>query len=202
MCGRFSNRWTSDEWMVHMPDVDWAHSVHWDRPRLNVAPGEAVWVREPSNTVQSMRWGWTPSWLKGRPLINARVETLTDRPAFRPFLHQRGLVLADAFYEWKKTPNRRSEPHRIALESGEPLLLAALWARQPSGETAVVILTEEADAAMAPIHSRQPVAVPLAAVPRWLDPGFQPWEMWPAGVSRMESWRIEPIAPESLRPGE
>jgi putative SOS response-associated peptidase YedK len=120
------------------------------------------------------KWGLIPSWAKdakiGSSCINARSETIDTKPAFRrAFKKRRCLVLADGFYEWRKTDK---QPHNITLTSG-PLFLAGLWETWTSPEGPVescTICTTEANEFMQALHDRMPVILPRALVDHWLDP--------------------------------
>ena len=124
-----------------------------------------------------MRWGLVPHWAKdlsgGTRMINARAETVAERPAFRDALRRRRcLVLADGFYEWRKGPSGRS-PMRIVMRSGEPFAFAGLWAvwRDPDGNRipSCTIITTAANDLLAPIHDRMPVVLPPDLEGLWLD---------------------------------
>ncbi|MBX5466434.1 MAG: SOS response-associated peptidase [Firmicutes bacterium] len=170
MCGRFSSRWPREAWNAVLGPGQWldeGHSVSCG----DVFPGQWTWVVVRPGEVQAMRWGWRVDWTS-RLLINARRETVAARPTFRAALHQRGAVLADAFYEWQASPRGEKQPWRIALCEGEPLLLAALWRQEADGTRAVIVLTEPAAPELAWLHDRQPVAVPGAELAQWLT---GPW---------------------------
>ena len=128
-----------------------------------------------------MRWGRNPSWAKSASasnwMINARAETVAERPSFRTaFQRRRCRVLADGFYEWRRTGSRRW-PMRISMGSGEPFVFAGLWDvwRDPRGETvrSCAIITTAANELLSPIHDRMPVILPKDLEPFWLDHGIQ-----------------------------
>ena len=110
-------------------------------------------------------------------MINARAETVAEKPSFRAaFRQRRCLVAADGFYEWRKTaeaPKAPKQPYYIRLESGEPFAIAGLWERwrDPAGETveSCTLITTEANPALAPIHHRMPVILASADYDAWLD---------------------------------
>ena len=125
-----------------------------------------------------MRWGLTPRWAKratgsSRPLINARAETIAEKPTFRDALRQRRcLVLADGFYEWQRVgPVRR--PMRVVLRSGAPFAFAGIWSvwRDPDGTTvpSCAIVTTAANDLLRPVHHRMPVILPQDRAGFWLD---------------------------------
>ena len=153
-------------------------------PRYNIAPTQNILTIAndgQSNAPQSMRWGLVPSWAKdisiGSRMINARAETLAERPSFRAaFRRRRCLVIADSFYEWKRDGLRRT-PMRISLESGQLFAFAGLWESwtAPNGRRILscTIITTAANQLIAPIHDRMPVILPPEAEPAWLDPRIQ-----------------------------
>ena len=124
-----------------------------------------------------MRWGLIPSWAKdpsiGNRMINARGETVAEKPSFRNALQRRRcLVLADGFYEWQKV-GKAKRPMRIVLKSREPFAFAGLWEswRNPDGEAvrSCTIVTTQANEALRPIHERMPVILPREMEEFWLD---------------------------------
>ncbi len=148
--------------------------------RFNVAPTQTLPVitRNSPNRVEMMRWGLIPSWAKdaaiGSKMINARAETVAEKPAFRrPLRSQRCLVPATGFYEWQRDGDRKT-PHFIHLP-GEPLFAFAglydAW-RDPDGQTVktYTILTTEPNDLMASIHNRMPVILRREDEDEWLDP--------------------------------
>lgn len=155
-------------------------------PRYNIAPSQSVSVvmesRQSSDRVHHHKhWGLIPGWSKdtkiGYKLINARAETVAEKPAFRnAFQKRRCLVVADGFYEWQKAPKGQDkQPYLIQLEGRSLFAFAGLWERWRSPETAealfsCTILTTAANEMMAPIHHRMPVILPPTAYDAWLDP--------------------------------
>jgi len=158
----------------------------------NVTPRRSVYAivrREPEvRTLESMRWGLVPSWAKdpkiGDRLINARAETVADKPAYRrAFRKRRCIVPADGFYEWQARPRAGTtkspkQPMFIHRRDGEPLAFAGLWEawRDPDDAdapwlTSCVILTTRANDVLAPIHDRMPVVLAEPNWATWLDPG-------------------------------
>ncbi len=158
-------------------------------PRYNIAPTDrvlALRVVDGARRAALLRWGLVPYWAKAidaQPLmINARVEGVESRPAFRePLRRQRCLIPADGFYEWQAPllPSKRKIPHFIGLASGEPFAMAGLWSRwRPKDELGAeplfscAILTTAANSAVRALHDRMPVILPREAEARWLDPGL------------------------------
>jgi putative SOS response-associated peptidase YedK len=153
--------------------------------RVNIAPSQdvaAVRLGEGEGGVRhlvSLRWGLIPSWAKeasiGNRAINARAETIAEKPSFRAaFRRRRCLIPADGFYEWK-TEAGRKQPYRITLQSGAPFAFAGLWERwEGSGEDSAIesctIVTTEANDRLRDIHHRMPAILAPEAYDLWLDP--------------------------------
>lgn len=179
MCGRF----------VQSSPVDVIRSTFQARvagaidvpARYNVSPGQdvlAVVGGRSERHLGLLRWGLVPFFrddpAKGPRSINARAESVAEKPAFRHLLRSRRCVVpADGFYEWKEDAAGKT-PHFVRPVAGAPLALAGLWDRwQRPGATAVstcVLLTCAANTLLAPIHERMPVLLTGAALERWLDP--------------------------------
>jgi putative SOS response-associated peptidase YedK len=156
------------------------------RRRYNVAPADDVLAvttdREGRPRGELLRWGLVPSWADspdGRlKMINARVETVTDRPAFRTaFERYRCLIVADGFYEWSTPPDGgRKQAFHIARADGELFAFAGLWSiwRPPGDDEApklrsCTILTTPPNSAVAPLHDRMPAILDREAEAAWLD---------------------------------
>ena len=150
-------------------------------PRFNIAPTQPIAIVRLIDCRRQfalVRWGLLPSWVKDPKhfalLINARGESLTDKPAFRAAIKRRRcLIPADGFYEWKATGAARKQPYYVCAKSGEPLAFAGLWETWtgPDGEEleTAAIVTTRANRALADIHERMPVIVPPDAFNLWLD---------------------------------
>ena len=179
MCSRFSFIFINeikDRFNLAQPEFDF-------EPRYNIAPSQPVPVvihRNGGNQLCIFRWGLIPYWAKdesiGNKLINARAETLEEKPSFRQSLKQkRCLVLADGFYEWKKE-GRLRKPYRITLRDGKPFAFAGLWDswRSPTGQiiNSCTIITTTPNKLMEPIHNRMPVILPQDKESLWLDVGI------------------------------
>ncbi|HUO68050.1 MAG TPA: SOS response-associated peptidase [Gammaproteobacteria bacterium] len=179
MCGRFalfaSPELTAEYFALAQPPAL--------APHYNVTPGQDVAAvrvdRDGRRALRALRWGLVPFWAKdatiGRRLINARLDSLRDKPAFREaFARRRCLIPASGFYEWGVDDAGKKQPFFIRPR-GEPLLaMAGLWERwRPQGgeplETCVIVTTD-ANALLAPIHDRMPVLLSRAAQDVWLDP--------------------------------
>ena len=181
MCGRYSLATDMDslDERFTFRGVDLSY-----KPRFNIAPTQEVLTAVSdgsANRPRLMKWGLIPFWAKdpsiGNRMINARAETVAEKPSFRQaFRRRRCLVLADGFYEWTRQ-GKVKIPMRIILKTGEPFGLAGLWETWKSPEGQVVesctIVTTSANAMMEPIHNRMPVIVPRDAEARWLDPEEQ-----------------------------
>lgn len=159
-------------------------------PRYNLAPGQdaPVVIQEESRVLKLMRWGLVPSWAKetstGYKMINARAETLTQKPSFKKsFQGRRCLVLADGFYEWRKNGHQAKTPLRFILKSREPFAFAGLWEvwqgadeTERSGRSPLLsftIITTEANDLIRPIHDRMPVILQPEDEDVWLDPDIK-----------------------------
>jgi putative SOS response-associated peptidase YedK len=150
-------------------------------PRYNVAPTQPVpivRVVEGRRQFALVRWGLIPAWVKDPRrfslLINARVESMNDKPAFRNAMrYRRCLVPADGFYDWKDD-GRRRRPYCVRPKDGAPIAFAGLWESWmgPNGEEmeTASIITTEANSDVAHIHHRMPVIIPQEAFDLWLDP--------------------------------
>ena len=151
------------------------------QPRYNIAPTQPVTVlveRDGERSLDAFKWGLIPSWADdpsiGSRMINARSETVTEKPSFRnAFERRRCLVLADGFYEWKKEGEGKT-PYRIRLADERPFGFAGLWERWDKGDgepiLSCTILTTAANATLAPIHDRMPVILPPDSRDYWLGP--------------------------------
>ncbi|MEO5766314.1 MAG: SOS response-associated peptidase [Casimicrobiaceae bacterium] len=150
-------------------------------PRYNVAPMQQVPViRQRADATREcvdMRWGLVPRWAKdpsiGAKMINARAETIAEKPSFRTsFRHHRCLIPADGFYEWRVTAHGK-QPMHVARRDGAPFGFAGLFERWLAADGAVLdtctILTTTANELLRPIHARMPVIVAPEHYARWLD---------------------------------
>ncbi|MGD9763180.1 MAG: SOS response-associated peptidase [Candidatus Binatia bacterium] len=179
MCGRFTLTSPPDRLRARF-NLSTAPEPY--EPRYNIAPSQPVLVipNRAARLLRPARWGLIPHWATdgriGQRMINARAETLSERPAFRDALaHRRCLIPADGFYEWRREGRARRTPYYVRARDGEPLAFAGLWDvwRAPTGErvASCAIVTTAANDALAPIHDRWPVLLPVEAYERWLHPG-------------------------------
>ncbi len=168
MCGRY----TASAAQAVIEDYFGAEFSETHIPSYNASPGQhlpAILDTEPGKIV-SVLWGIKPSWGKhpSRLLINARSETVNQRPTFRQsFQKRRCLIVADGFYEWQSTKDGK-QPFRIMLKTGEPFAFAGIW-KEFDGLPAYVILTTEANRVMRTIHERMPVILERGQLVTWLD---------------------------------
>ncbi len=219
MCGRFTLTADLSTLQESFPFVEMPEGM---QPRFNVAPSQPVAVvpNDGRNRLDFFVWGLIPSWAKdpaiGNRLINARAETLQEKPSFRTaFRRRRCLVLADGFYEWKQAEKGKT-PMYIRLASGKPFAFAGLWeswdAPDGSNVLSCTIITTEPNDLMATIHNRMPVILPEQAYPIWLESGEADTKKltgllkpYPAG--EMQAYPVSPLVnspqndvPELIRP--
>ncbi|MEW6337912.1 MAG: SOS response-associated peptidase [Acidobacteriota bacterium] len=151
-------------------------------PRYNIAPSQQVAVvRDAARAGRELgllRWGLIPPWAKDRSfgvrMINARAETVMEKPAFRAaFRARRCLIVADGFYEWQKLGDRK-RPHHIRMADGRPFGFAGLWESWTGADGQTVescaIVTTTPNEVLAPIHDRMPAIVEPESYAAWLDP--------------------------------
>jgi putative SOS response-associated peptidase YedK len=154
------------------------------RRRYNIAPGDEVLAvttdREGNPRGELLRWGLVPSWAKkpdtGLKMINARIETVAERPAYRrAFERYRCLIIADGFYEWQRPPAGPKQAFHITREDGGLFAFAGLWSiwhdDENEGRTlrTCTILTTAANSTIAPLHDRMPVILAGGAEAAWLE---------------------------------
>jgi putative SOS response-associated peptidase YedK len=176
MCGRYTLKTSAEVLAEHfeLPEVPWFE------PRYNIAPTQPVAVVRAGfegggRELSMLRWGLIPSWADdpaiGNRMINARAETVAEKPAFRTaFQKRRCLVVADGFYEWKRENGKT--PYYFRLKDSSPFAFAGLWERWDKGEEPVescTLLTCEANGVVAPVHGRMPVILKPEGYARWLD---------------------------------
>lgn len=181
MCGRFTLR-TPTPVLIERFQLDSAPPLS---PRFNIAPTQPIAVvrmdpEKRTRTAAILRWGLVPPWSKdpsrGPLLINARAETVAEKPAFRKaFQSRRCLIPADGFYEWKKTGTGK-QPYHLRLQDEDVFAFAGLWEswrdrNDPSAEPlhSCTILTTEANELVRSIHNRMPVILKPEDYDRWLD---------------------------------
>jgi putative SOS response-associated peptidase YedK len=178
MCGRFTL--TIDP--MHLQQAfPWAVIPDDLPPRYNVAPSQPIAVipNTGENKLTMFKWGLIPSWSKdpsiGDRMINARSETLAEKPSFRnAYRRRRCLILSDGFYEWQQNPDLKTkQPVYIRFNDGRPFAFAGLWEiwNSPDGSEirSCTIITTQPNSLLQPIHNRMPVLLPSDAYPEWLD---------------------------------
>ena len=179
MCGRYTLT-TPGDVLAPVLGLESAPEL---APRYNIAPSQQVPIVRAGpgrrRELAMVRWGLVPHWAKeaaiGNRLINARAETLGEKPAFRDsFRRRRCLIAADGFYEWQKLEQGK-RPYLLRLADGSPFAFAGLWSswRDPGSgdplETCAIVTTTPNELA-ATVHDRMPVILPPAAFTAWLDP--------------------------------
>jgi putative SOS response-associated peptidase YedK len=173
-------------------------------PRYNIAPTQdiaAVRVAEDEGReLVALRWGLVPFWAKdpgiGNRMINARAETVAEKPAFRAaYRHRRCLVLADGFYEWHREGSVKI-PYFISLANEEPFAFAGLWEQWHSKETdeslqTATLITTEANGFLAPLHHRMPVILENDRAERWLAGDDELIATAVADCPRLRAWPVD-----------
>ena len=182
MCGRYRlsrRKQLIAEYFETESEVDW-------EPRYNVAPSQDVGIIRqdrsmPKRRFSRARWGLIPSWANdakiGLSMINARAETVTNKPAFRDaFTSRRCLIPADGFYEWQRRGGKK-QPFYFGMHDDSLIAFAGLWDRwtDPTGTIieSCSILTTTANTMLANLHHRMPVILSKNTYDLWLDPGFK-----------------------------
>lgn len=176
MCGRFvlcsPTRTLIEEFRIDKTILEYI-------PSYNIVPTQKIVIVKTDATriLTQCKWGFIPSWAKdpniSHSMINARAETIADKPAFRDaFKKQRCLVVADGFFEWKKGNNKI--PVYIRLKSGKPLGFAGLYSlwKSPEGHEICTcsIITTESNEIVSSIHDRMPAIISNEDYDVWLDP--------------------------------
>lgn len=223
MCGRFILG-------VELPDLQeafpvWSWPEAWT-PRYNIAPTQpvAVVANNGEGRVEFFRWGLIPSWAKdpkiGNRMINARADTLAEKPSFRnAFRRRRCLIPADGFYEWRREKGGGKTPMVVRLKGGQPFAFAGLWEvwrpkEAPEAEPLLTctIITTEPNELAATIHNRMPVIMPRQAYDLWLnpaerDPGELQELLGPYPAEEMEAYPVSTLVnnpvndvPECIQP--
>ena len=177
MCGRYSLTQTVDALGVFF-DVDDRRNL---QPRWNIAPTQTAPVvrlgDDGARHLAMLRWGLVPGWAKdlsfGANAINARAESVADKPTFREALRRRRcLVPADGYYEWMVT-GKTKQPYRFVPRDGGIMVFAGLWERWGAGSDAVEtfgFVTADASPDVTPVHDRMPVLLEPQDWSAWLDP--------------------------------
>ena len=199
MCGRFTlktpvGNWLADLFPSWFPDptpVEQSFPAELLRARYNIAPSQQILVLrfncDGSPIINSMRWGLIPVWADslsvGYNMINARSESIADKPSFRPSLiDKRCVILADGYYEWKKLSAKIKEPYWIHTANERVFAMAGLWAEnrkiqnqnplsQSKSTLSATIITTESNADVISVHDRMPALMLIESqIAAWLDP--------------------------------
>lgn len=176
--------------------------------RYNICPTQPVLALKGQNgsfRASTLRWGFVPSWAKdlkiGARMINARSETIADKPSFRSaFKNRRCVILADGFYEWKKNPTAK-RPYFISLTSGETFAMAGLWESWQDSTTdgsiveTCTIVTQPANPFMQRLHDRMPVILTPTTAKMWLADHVQKESLpdWLRVINReidLQAWPV------------
>ncbi|MCL6453122.1 MAG: SOS response-associated peptidase [Alicyclobacillus sp.] len=208
MCGRFSLAY--ENWGEMLSYFAVSNRLFERPPRYNLAPGQeiaAIVAGRGERRVGLLRWGLVPSWAQHPnalyQAINARAETLLEKPTFRQLLvRKRCVILADGFYEWQQRPlKKQKQPYRIVTD--RPFFgfagLYDTWL-SPDGERlhTCTIITTAANDCVAPIHRRMPVILQESAEDVWLDPAVTETELLraqlqPFPAERMHAYPVSPM---------
>ncbi|MBD2002644.1 MULTISPECIES: SOS response-associated peptidase [Cyanophyceae] len=178
MCGRFSQSKSAET----IAQVFQVNNVPPLTPRYNIAPTQQIQTilqnaEQSQREFQMLHWGLIPSWAKdpkmGARMINARAETVAEKPSFRAaFKQRRCLILADGFYEWEQQ-EKNKQPFYFRMNDEHPFAFAGLWEHWKSGDGEVIdsctILTTEPNDLMRPVHNRMPVIIDPKDYDLWLD---------------------------------
>lgn len=183
MCGRYFLHSDLDKLTELFGQLDGTITLS---PRYNIAPTQPVPVvradAQGRRHIALVRWGLVPSWAREPDtkysMINARAETVAEKPAFRSaFRYRRCLIPADGFYEWQKTLGGRKQPYCIRHAEDQPMALAGIWetwqAADGSELESCAILVTSANATVAPVHDRMPVIVDPSDFGSWLNRHLQ-----------------------------
>lgn len=200
MCGRYTLKTPNPRLQELFGLQDLPHLV----PRFNIAPAQSILTIRASAAASGlregvmMRWGLIPFWAQdmaiGHKMINARAETVSEKPSFRQaFIKRRCLIPADGFFEWEQLASGKKQPWWIRMQDEEPFAMAGLWETwspkaksvmtnetQPCESKVIqscTILTINANADMQALHDRMPVILPIEAWASWLNPTTEKAEL-------------------------
>lgn len=204
MCGRFT---------LTVDSIDLARYFEIDEfvgeriePSYNIAPSQNVLAIVSSNGKRkagSIKWGLVPYWAKDKtikPLINARAETLHEKPSFKHLARKRCLIVADSFYEWKREKKSKI-PMRFLRKDKRPFAFAGLWDRYRAHDetmTTCTIVTTKPNQLVEPVHNRMPAILTKEAQEAWLNPTIQEWNellplLKPYSVEEMTMYEVSSI---------
>jgi len=145
--------------------------------RYNVAPGQSLAAirNDAPDRIAPLEWGLVPAWADdpGTGHVNARAETIAEKPSFREaYAERRCLALADGYYDWADERGRGTRPYRFVRPDREPFAMAGIWERREAGDEireTVAIVTTEPNGVVEGIHHRMPVILDREEEARWLD---------------------------------
>jgi putative SOS response-associated peptidase YedK len=203
MCGRYTlfrleQLLQSFPWLALPPGI---------QPRYNIAPTQPVLAvgSDDPGKLDLFRWGMIPSWARdaavGNKMINARAETLAEKPAFRTALRRRRcLIPADGFYEWRREADGSKTPMHIRMRSEKPFMFAGLWDawRSPEGKwiRSCTIITTAPNALVATLHDRMPAILPYDRCREWCSLASSATDLpaQPYPAEEMEAMPRQPLA--------
>ncbi len=151
------------------------------QPNYNICPTQRVPVcvaRDGSRRLELMHWGLVPHWARDRKfaakMINARAETLAEKPSFKPLLAERRcIIMVSGFYEWQRAGAEKI-PYKVERSDQQPMLLAGLWTHNDRLDiNSYAVITTAAPPAFAPIHDRAPAILEQADIDTWMDGGWK-----------------------------
>lgn len=202
MCGRFAF-YSPSEATAALFGVQDALPVE---PRFNIAPTQFIAAirnsgdDKPGRELVMLRWGLIPFWAKdpaiGNRMINARAETVAEKPSYRAaFRHRRCIVLADGFYEWRHDGDVKT-PYFISLASGEPFALGGLWEhwrdKQSDNEIeSATLITLAANEFMESLHHRMPMVLEPGAADAWLEGDEKVLANAAADCPPLQAWPVD-----------
>ncbi|MCH9746480.1 MAG: SOS response-associated peptidase [Alphaproteobacteria bacterium] len=196
MCGRFAITLPQDA-MVNLFQATPSNDLP-ATPNYNVCPTTSVHTitsEGDGRQLKSMRWGFLPKWYRtlngGPPLINARSETIANKPAFKEACRaRRCLIPCDGFYEWHRMKGEKPIPYRVTRSDGEPLVMAGIWQDwELGGEllSSCAIVTTDANAKMADIHHRLPVIL-----------NSDDWSLWLGELGNGAARLMKPVSDDTV----
>ncbi|AIM15019.1 SOS response-associated peptidase [Neobacillus sedimentimangrovi] len=209
MCGRYTLTATMEQIMDRF-DIQAFLDEENFVPNYNIAPSQnvlAIINDGNSNRMGFLKWGLIPPWAKdpsiGNKLINARAETISEKPSFRhAFKNKRCLIIADGFYEWKRNSDHSKTPMRIKLKSDSLFGMAGIWEqwKSPNGKSVFTcsIITTTPNELMIDIHNRMPVILKREDEKAWLDPTIKDTKLLkeflvPFDPNQMEAYQVSSL---------
>lgn len=209
MCGRFTLTATFTE-IIDRFDIEAAIQAELYAPNFNAAPSQSVLAvinDGKRNRLGYLKWGLIPSWSKdtkiGHKMINARAETLAEKPSFREaYKKRRCIIIADSFYEWKRHEDKTKTPMRIKLKSGDLFAMAGIWEqwKSPNGESIFTcsVITTKPNELVTEIHNRMPAILEQKNEKKWLNPtitntDFLDTLLTPLSSEHMETYEVSSL---------